>query len=188
MLSLSKMDLKEVWLSSPTFLLRMIMLPKRELPDLLTSGFSLVGTKWAEGFTLGSLTKPQRNAAFIYSSYICISQQDFAVCLELYPLELRFPQELNKDDAFLNSVLRVRCLIIKCFKFRLFKSFAVSSLEPWAVTWWFQVAGQLRDAVNLENISVFSHNYSHVIINHDVCVTFFWCVCASSVDLKYQYC
>ncbi|XP_065545967.1 uncharacterized protein LOC136019575 [Lathamus discolor] len=62
----------------------------------------------------------------VYKSYT-----GFSGYLELRPLEPCFPQELNKDDnVFLNSVLTMRCFIIKCFKFSLSKSFAASSLEP----------------------------------------------------------
>lgn len=66
----------------------------------------------------------------MYSTYICISLQGFAGCLELLSLEPYFPQELHKDsNVSLNFVLRVRCFIIKCFKFRVSKSFTASNLE-----------------------------------------------------------
>lgn len=157
---------------------------KEYLAALPTGGFSTVGAKWTEAFAFGSIPNPQRNAG-IYRANVCISLQAFAVCLELQSLELCFPQELNKDDTvFLNSVLTVRCFITKCFKIRLSKPFAASNLEPWAVTWWFQVAGQREDAVNLESTSVFPHNCSYVY--KFWCMDYFFICCASSICFKCQ--
>lgn len=121
------------------------------------------------------------------SSYVFMSLEGFAACLELCGLKFLccFPQELHKGWCCTSELfLRGRCFLIKCFKLRLSKYLAASSLEPWAVTRWFQVAGQPGNAVNLENISIFPPNYSHVFINSDIWITLVFC--ASSVSLKCQ--
>lgn len=136
MLSFSKMGLQEVRWSSPPFLLSTIMLPKRAFAGFPTHKWILYCRyQMNRSLCFCLYTKSPEKCRIICSSYICISLQGFAGCLELCSLEPCFPQELNKDgNVFLNSVLWVRCFIIKCFTFKISKSLLhlVWSLEQLA--------------------------------------------------------